>query len=68
VTILIFCVRVAKWRVYLCLVVADAFPNSSVLVLSGAVKPEKRSRKRLAGSDPRVDLVSIKSGGEHLIF
>jgi hypothetical protein len=36
--------------------------------LSGAVKPEKRSRKGLAGGDPRVDLDSIKSGGEHLIF
>ncbi len=32
VAILIFCVRVAERRVNLCLVVADAFPNSSVLV------------------------------------
>ena len=32
VAILIFCNRVAKRRVYLCLVSEDAFPNSSVLV------------------------------------
>jgi hypothetical protein len=34
--------------------------------LSGAVKPEKRSRKGLAGDDPRVDLDSIKTAAENI--